>query len=205
MYFNTNFEPHLSALFFLGTAGLLILLSIASLIFFFRGRKWLRYAATAMPALLIGYMALLLTFSAVSRERTLAPGQEKYFCELDCRLAYSVQKVERAKQIGDQVANGEFYIVTVRNRFDETTTASWRPREVPLTPVPLTISLIDRQGDVIRTSASGQQAWDALHGVSPSLFKPIRPGESVEAIFVFDVPPAMQSPRLLASFTEFPT
>ena len=89
---------------------------------------------------------MLLGFSAFSHDRTLAPGEEKYFCELDCHLAYSVQNVERVKQIGDTVANGEFYVVTVRGRFDETTTAPLRPRDVPVTPNPLSFALVDGHG-----------------------------------------------------------
>jgi hypothetical protein len=125
---------------------------------------------------------------------------EKYFCELDCHLAYSVQNVQRVKQIGDTIANGEFYVVTVRGRFDETTTAPWRPRDVPVKPNPLSFALIDGQGDAIGVSATGQKAWEVAHGVSPSLFNPLRPGESTEATMVFDAAPAMRDPRLLASF-----
>ncbi len=205
MYFNTNFEPHLSALLFLGTAGLLLVLTVASVGLSFSRRQWLRYSLGAILLLLIGYGSLLLGFSVFSHERTLARGQEKYFCELDCHLAYSVQQVERVKQIGDTVASGEFYVVTIRVRFDETTTAPWRPRDVPLTPDPLNFMLVDAHGDAVPPSASGQKAWDALHGGSPYLFSPLRPGESAEAAFIFDAPPAMRSPRLLAFIAGFPS
>ena len=205
MYSNTNFDPHLSALLFLGTVGSLLLLVIASVAFWFFNRRWLRYSLLAMSLLLVGYGVLLFGFSVFSRERTLARGQEKYFCELDCHLAYSVQKVERVKQIGDTVANGEFYVVTLRGRFDETTTAPWRPRDAALTPDPLNFTLVDTRGDAVPLSEPGQKAWDSLRGASPYLFNPIRPGESVEATFVFEAPPAMHSPRLLASVVGFPT
>jgi hypothetical protein len=205
MYRNVNLDAHLSALIFLGSAALLIFLLVSILIVFFWRRPWVRYCVTALATLLIGYGVLLLAFSIVSRERTLAVGEEKYFCELDCHLAYSVQKVERTKQIGDVVANGEFYIVTIRGRFDETTTASWRPRDVPLIPDPLSFALVDGHGDSVPPSVIGAAAWTAFHGASPNLFQPLRPGESAEATLVFDAPPAMHSPRLLASFAVFPT
>ena len=205
MYFNTNFEAHLSALLFLGSAGSLLLLIVASLVLLGLKRQWMRYFVWAMVGLLAGYCALLLGFSLFSRERTLSVGQEKYFCELDCHIAYSVQKVERVKQIGDAVANGEYYIVTLRSRFDETTTAAWRPRDVALTPDPLSFALVDAHGDMVPRSQIGQKAWEALHGASPNLFRPLRPGESNEAIFVLDAPPGMHSPRLLGSITEFPS
>ena len=205
MYFNTNFEPHLSALLFLGTAGSLIVLLIGSLVSWMLHSRWRRYWLLGAMLLVIGYAVLLFGFSAFSRERTLARGQEKYFCELDCHIAYSVQKVERLKQIGDTVAGGEFYVVTVRARFDETTAAPWRPREAALTPDPLSLMLVDAHGDAVPSSPLGQKAWDALHGASPNLSVPMRPSDAVEATFVFDVPPAMRSPRLLAAIPEFPS
>lgn len=205
MYFNTNFEPHLSAVLFLGTAALLLLLIIATLILWALKRQWLRYSLWSIVSLLAGYVLLLVGFSLFSHERTLARGQEKYFCELDCHVAYSVQKVERVKQIGETVANGEYYIVTIRSRFDETTTAPWRPRDIALKPDRLNFALVDAHGDMVPPSQIGQKAWEALHGASPNLFRPLRPGESTEVIFVFDAPPGMHSPRLLASIPEFPS
>jgi hypothetical protein len=48
--------------------------------------------------LLGGYGTALLAASAISREWSLPPGEEKYFCEIDCHLAYSVAGVEHAAQ-----------------------------------------------------------------------------------------------------------
>ena len=205
MYLNTNFEAHLSALLFLGAAVSLLILVVTTLGFWLWKKQWVRYPLWTMVLLLAGYGVLLLGFSLLSRERTLALGQEKYFCELDCHLAYSVQKAERVKQIGDTAAKGEFYVVTVRNRFDESTTAPWRPRDAALTPDPLNLAIVDTDGVGIFPSEAGQRAWDALHGVSKTFFDPILPGESAEATFVFDVPPAAHSPRLLVSISGFPT
>ena len=64
---------------------------------------------------------------------------------------------------------------------------------------------VDAHGDLIGLSTPGQEAWSAAHGPSPSLFRPLLPGESREATLVFDVPPGMGGPRLLASFGVFPT
>ncbi|HKD83714.1 MAG TPA: hypothetical protein VKB58_03115 [Terriglobales bacterium] len=205
MYFNTNFEPHLSALLFLGTGILLLLLILTSLILCFVKSQWLRYSLWSIGIMLAGYVLLLAGFSLFSHERTLARGQEKYFCELDCHIAYSVQNVERMNQIGNSVANGEYYVVTIRSRFDETTTAPWRPRDLALKPDPLYFSLVDTHGDAVPPSLVGQKAWEASHGMSPDLFRPLHPGESTQAIFVFDVPPGMHSPRLLASIAGFPS
>lgn len=205
MYRNVNLDAHLSALLFLGGAGLLALLLIAVIVTLFWRRQWLRYTVTALLVLIVGYGILLLGFSLFSRERTLAWGQEKYFCELDCHLAYSVESVQHVKTIGDTAAAGEFYVVTVRTRFDESTTAPWRPRDVPLTPDPLDFAVIDGQGRSIQRSSAGQSAWDAMHGQSHSLTDSLRPGESYETILIFDVPQDMHAMRLLASFPVFPT
>ena len=124
MYRNVNLDAHLAALMFLGSAGLLVLLTVTTLILGVWRKQWLRYTMTALVVLAIGYGLLLAGFSLFSRDRTLARGEEKYFCELDCHLAYSVQAVQRIKSIGDVRAGGEFYVVTIRTRFDEATTAS---------------------------------------------------------------------------------
>jgi len=205
MYRNVSLDAHLAALLFLGTSFLTLMLLLASFAFYFARRQWVRKSLMAGVGVIVLYAMAVITFSAFSQDKTLAIGEEKYFCELDCHLAYSVQKVERVKQIGGTVANGEYYIVTVRNRFDETTTASWRPRDKPVTPDPLNFTLVDGHGDLIGKSASGQQAWSDAHGPSQSLFNPLLPGESQDATLVFDVPPGMGAPRLLASFGVFPT
>src|SRR5580698_1091750 len=108
MYRNVNLDAHLAALLFLGTAFLLLILMLAALVLYFFRRSWVRYPLAATGILSMAYIGVLLGFSALSRERALVPGEEKYFCELDCHLAYSVQNVKRVKQIGNAVANGEF-------------------------------------------------------------------------------------------------
>lgn len=205
MYRNVSLDAHLAALLFLGATALLLILLLIALACFFLRRKWLRHALLGAAGLVIGYAVLLAGFSLFSRERTLEVGEEKYFCELDCHVAYSVQKVGHTKKIGDVVANGEFYVITLRSRFDETTTASWRPRDVPVKPDPLRFTLVDRHGDLVGISPVGQQAWNETHGTSPSLFHPLLPGESTHATLIFDVPPGMHDPRLLASLGVFPT
>jgi hypothetical protein len=167
-------------------------------------RSWVRYSLGGITAIVVGYGALLLAFSLFSRERTLAEGEEKYFCELDCHLAYSVQNVERMKTIGDTTAAGEFYIVTVRSRFDETTIAPWRG-DRPLIPNPLNIRVVDDQGQTLQRSSAGQTAWEAAHGPSRSMLDGLRPGEAYKTTLVFDVPVEASSPRLLVGYSGFPT
>jgi hypothetical protein len=205
MYRNVSVDAHLAALLFLGASLLLLILLLASLLFYFWRRHWARRSLVAAAALIALYAAAVIASSAFSREKILGLGQEKYFCELDCHVAYSVQNVQRTKQIGSAVANGEYYVVTVRSRFDETTTAPWRSRDRTVTPNPLSFTVVDVHGDLTGTSMPGQRAWNAAHLASASLFKPLLPGESTQETFVFDVPPGMEKPRLLASFGVFPT
>ena len=92
---------------------------------------------------------MLLTASATSHEWSLAPGEEKYFCEIDCHLAYSVAGVEQMKTIAGgetkQTAAGTLYLVTVRTRFDEHTISPHRG-DGPLFPSPREVKLVDDQG-----------------------------------------------------------
>ncbi len=164
MYRNVNLDAHLAALLFLGSAGLLVILTVTTLIFGAWRKQWLRYTVTALLVLAVGYGLLLAGFSLFSHDRTLARGEEKYFCELDCHLAYSVQDVQRTESIGDVHADGEFYVVTIRTRFDESTTASWRPRDVPVNPDPLNFAIVAGNGESIgnirrRTEGLERGAW----------------------------------------------
>src|SRR5271169_4197563 len=111
MYSNGNFEAHLSALCFLGTAGLTIPLLIATAVLFFTRRRWTLYTLLAVAVLLVGYALVLGFFSWASYDRTVARGDEKFFCAMDCHIAYSVRNVERTKTIGAATARGEFVVI----------------------------------------------------------------------------------------------
>lgn len=84
---NVNLEAAIGVLAFLGTAfvmGLAVIVILHAL----RTRK--RPSARKIGTVaLFGmglYLALLLTFSFVSREKVLAFGEEKHFCEIDCHV-----------------------------------------------------------------------------------------------------------------------
>jgi hypothetical protein len=204
MYTNGNFESHLAAMLFLGTMGLLLLLGVATLMTFVWRRGWVRYFLLAIPTVLAGYGLLLAAFSFTSYDRTVARGDEKYFCALDCHVAYSVQRMEKMKAIGNAAAGGEFYVVTLRSHFDERT-AGPRRGNSPLTPDAPTLELVDASGRGLSISARGQKEWEAGHPQSHSLGDPLRPGESYETTWVFDVPENAQSLRLLAELRGFPS
>lgn len=202
---NGNLDAHFGALFFLAGIAMVVALAASSVLLFFSRRPWARYPLWGIAAILAGYGVLMAIFSVVSYDRTLARGQEKYFCELDCHIAYSVQNVQRMKSIGDLNAQGEFYVVTVRSRFDENTIAPWRGRERPLIPNGPTPTIVDSQGHKYSISSAGQSAWEAAHGPTHSMLECLRPGESYETTRVFDVPAEAESLRLLLTASDVPS
>jgi hypothetical protein len=119
------------------------------------------------------YGVLLLAASLLSRERTLAAGEKKYFCEMDCHLAYSVDAAS--------APDDSRRIVTVRTWFDRSTIASFRG-DAPLTPNPRVVYLVDSGGR--RYAPSGSPAPVA----GAPLTRELRPGDSYLSTFVFAVP-----------------
>ncbi|HUJ29720.1 MAG TPA: DUF4352 domain-containing protein [Candidatus Acidoferrum sp.] len=159
--------------------------------------------------LVTGYGIVLVTSSAASHEWTLARGEEKYFCETDCHLAYSVVSVEQTKKVGDganqETASGTFYVVNVRTRFDEHTISAHRGNG-PLTPSPREVALVDGQGRKYAVAGAAQTALEAsLGSYWTPLTQPLRPGESFVTPLVFDVPAGTQGLKLLISSPTEPS
>jgi hypothetical protein len=149
----------------------------------FRLARWIFGASLAVAA---GYGALLLGVALQSRERTLLPGEKKYFCEIDCHLAYSIA--------GAEPAGPGALAVTVTTWFDPSTIAPFRG-DAPLTPNPRVVYLLDGSGRRHEPSAKATRAWEAKHGPSTPLTRELRPGQSYATTFVFDVREAAR-PRL---------
>lgn len=148
-----------------------------------------------------GYGALLLLAAFTTGETTLGRGEEKHFCEIDCHLAYAVMDVARTKTLGTaeapRTAEGTFYVVTLRVRFDETTTSATRPPTAPLWPNPRWTSVRDADGRRYRPSLDGLAAFEAVHGTVKGLDRALRPGEAYTTTLVFDLPADVREPRLL--------
>ena len=174
----------------------------------FGGLGLVRKVAVAALALLAAYATALLGTSLASREWTLAPGEQKYFCEVDCHLAYSVANVEKAKTLnaGDRTvsAQGTFYLVTVQTWFDERTISPHRGNG-PLEPSPKVLTVVDDQGRQYAISDEGQQVLDAGGRSGTPIATPLRPGESYSTRVVFDVPFEAQNPRLLILTPSMPS
>src|ERR1700732_61577 len=174
----------------------------------FGGRGLTRKLALVAGLLLFLYATALVGASAASREWALSPGEEKYFCEIDCHLAYSVVGVEKVQAIGagstQKTANGIFFVVSLRTRFDEHTSSPNRG-DSPLTPSPRRVTLVDSQGREYPVSPEAQQSLDAsVAGRSTSLTTPLRPGESYITQLAFDLPAAVSGLKLLVASATAP-
>src|SRR5882762_6576816 len=158
----------LTVIAFLGTAAFLAVAATVALAAFWMRKKWIGIAATLLAFLLTsGYALVLGGVSLTSHEKTLAPGENKYFCEMDCHIAYSVVDFEEAKALGDEsqqtLPAGRFVIVQLKTWFDPDTISKHRGDGI-LTPNPRHAVLVDEAGQQFRQSPQGQAAMAKLRG-----------------------------------------
>jgi hypothetical protein len=206
---NVNFPASLGAVGFLGACFVLVVLGLVAmhaLVVRRYGRA--RVSLTLLACVTALYFGVVLVFSFASGEMVLARGAEKHFCELDCHLAYSVVGVRRAKTLGEgssQVsASGEFLVVTLKTRFDETT-ISTRRGDGELYPNPRRVTVYDADGHSYAPSEDGARALAATDASGTPLETPLRPGESYTTELVFDLPNAARDPRMLVNESDLPT
>ncbi len=213
-----------SALSFLGTTALLASAGVALAATWAIGEQRLSRGATTIsqwafggrglkakiaPAAMVlagGYLLVLLGASFASHTWTLGPGEEEYFCEVDCHIAYSVTGVAQIKTLGAGAvtAGGTFYVVTVRTRFDEHTISRHRGNAW-LVPSPRALMMVDDDGREYPVSAAGEAALAKGGGAGTSMTQPLRPGDSYMTQIVFDLPHDARHPRLLISSPTNPT
>ena len=197
------FVPEHSAVSALGflaaAAGALGALLAATASLAARRRTWAAGIGLASVAGAVAYGAVLFGCSLASRDRVLAAGGRKYFCELDCHLAYSVAGVERARTVGlpaaAVAARGRFTIIRVRTWFDPSTIAPFRGN-APLTPNPRDAWLVDASGRRIFPSAAATRAFEEAAGSFSPFSRPLSPGQSYETALVFDLPTDARGLRL---------
>jgi hypothetical protein len=180
---NMNFPAPLAVVGFLAACGgTVVALASILILWFARKPKLARLVAMVTAAAGVIYVAILLGFSASSRSNTLAVGQEKYFCEIDCHLAYSIVDVKRQPS----TSSTELF-VTLRTRFDETTTSPSRPRDAELAPSPRQVRLVDGEG----------REFPSISTTGAALMTPLKPAESYTTQLVFQVPREASGLRLL--------
>lgn len=187
----------LTVMAFLGTAILLGSSAVIIGVALFNKRKWIGLGTALLAVSLAGGYALVLVgVSLTSHEKTLASGQSKYFCEIDCHIAYSVASSEEAKALGNEadktVAVGRFVIVRLKTWFDPSTISAHRG-DGPLAPSPRRVFLVDDAGRQFTRSEQGEAALAKVRGNTTPLTQALRPGESYVTDLVFDVPRAIPS------------
>lgn len=186
-----QFAP-IVVLAFLGTGFLLamsVLLLVAGLIR--KSRAILRMGWMTGVFLLLCYSGILLGLSLLSREVVLPVGAWKYFCEIDCHVAYSIGEIRTIASAGPEMqqvpGNGKFVVVQVKTWFDPSTISAHRG-DGPLTPNERAARLFDESGHSIERSAREDKVLAALGLASTPLRTPLRPGEAYNSYFVFEVP-----------------
>lgn len=167
----------------------------AVLSWLFSGRGLRAKVSAAAVVLVAGYALVLLGVSLASSETTLQPGAEKYFCEVDCHLAYSVTNVVTQPEVNGVRAQGVFYVITLRTRFDETTISKNRGNG-PLEPSPRALYLVDSAGNRYTALAAAQTALESSGAAGTPIRTPLRPGESFTSTFAFDLPANARDLRL---------
>jgi hypothetical protein len=196
-YFNFQIPAPISVLAFLGTGAVLACLAIAFVVLA-AARNWFaaKRVAAIGGALGAGYLAVLAGMSLASRTQVVQPGDAKYFCEIDCHLAYSVVGARRVDALGSARPRGAFEVVTLKVWFDPGTTSSHRG-DAPLTPNPRFVRLVDARGAKIGPSPEGTAGLASTQGAQTPLTTALRPGESYTTSLVFDVPRGDRADRLL--------
>jgi len=201
MVTNVNLSAPIGALLLLGTVVALLLITLVLLYALIAKKTLLGRLAFLTLAMVAGvYVGLMLIFSWSSSNRVLVRGQEKYFCEIDCHLAYSVVDVRQTKSLGNPAqplnASGMFYMIIVRTRFDETTISSLRG-DGPLSPNPRLVAIVDSTGSRFEVSQAAQALVEQSAPEGTPMDSPLRPGESYTSTLIFDLPPTVHAPVLL--------
>lgn len=123
-------------------------------------------AALGAGLVTTGYVLLVVGTAAFTPDRALPMGEEKYICELDCHLAYSITSVRR---------RADSLFVRVQVRFDPASLGAGRPDDTPLYPGPRLVRLLDEHGRQYPPLSLGD------------LRRTLWPGQRYETELVFDV------------------
>jgi len=196
--------PHFApvvVLFFLGT---IFVIGICFLVLLYatvrRSAFFAKLGGGTILTIAAVYFLLLTGVSFASSEEVLPAGGWKYFCEIDCHIAYSLVGAQTADALGPELqqisASGKFVVLRVKTWFDESTISAHRGNG-PLTPNSRRILLVDDVGRRFAPSPVSQSAISRLTSNSTPLTQPLRPGESYVTDFVFDVARDAQRLRLL--------
>lgn len=168
----TTLGAAMQVLAFLGTAAGVFCAFAAAAMLYLLGRQLWAQRAIAVGALGVSaYVVTLLLFGVTSPPRTIAVGQGKAFCEIDCHVVYSVT---------DARHDSDTLLLTVRELFDAGTISS-RRGNAPLHPGGRRFAIVDANGK--RWRPVGIRMLD-----SSPLFTALRPGQDHRAQLRFALP-----------------
>jgi hypothetical protein len=209
MYTNVNLAAPIGALLFLGTSFLLFVVGLALIYLLVRKKfGFAKFAVVTIAAIVGVYLGVMLIFSLASSGRVLARGQEKHFCEIDCHLAYSIVDVRETKTLGEApnqaTAAGMFRVVTIKTRFDETTTSLNRDNGL-LYPNSRVVTVADENGSKYFPSPGGQSVLEKSQASGTPFTAPLRPSDTYTTTLVFDLPADIRNPTLLIREGELVT
>jgi len=202
----SEYTPHFAPAVVLVFLGTVFMTGIALLVFLYgamrRSEFFATLGATTAAVIVTGYGLVLGSASAISTEKVLPLGGWKYFCEVDCHIAFSVQSAFSTPALGrgsqQTFAKGQFVIVRLKTWFDERTISPHRGNG-PLQTGDRMVVLVDAAGHTYFESPEGRRALRLIEGASTPLDEPLRPGESFATSFVFDVPKDASDLRLLVT------
>lgn len=176
----------LAVLVFLGVVAVVGLLVVLACWWLARGATGrARYAAVAAAGTAVAYLVTLAVVSLASREVVLPVGAEKYFCELDCHLAYEVVSVSPVAAGPD---SGGLWQVVVQTRFDDSTISPRRPRDATLTPNPRRIALRSGTGALVPPLTPSDLSAAGIRDTGTPIDRPLVPGASYRTSFWFRLP-----------------
>lgn len=135
------------------------------------------------------YLVVLGGVGLASHERVLPVGAEKYFCELDCHLAYSVEQVIPVSTGGSKPGT---WAVKLKTRFDQRTISPTRG-DAPLWPNPRQLYLVGSDGNAYGAEAELDRS---LSDSSTPITTALRPGQSYSSYIGFVLPPGVKPTRL---------
>jgi hypothetical protein len=204
-----TYTPHFAPVVimaFLGT-GLCLGLCLIALLYgvLEKSRTFVLGGIAAGLAIVMMYGAVLLGLSLFSSEADLPRGTWKYFCEIDCHIAYAVEDVKIARSVGPESrpigATGKFVIVQLKTWFDPSTTSPHRG-DAPLTPNGRRAALLDGAGRTFAESSNTESALTAAGLQSSPLRTALRPGETYGSYLVFEIPVDSSGLRLLLTSAD---
>lgn len=169
-----------------GLAAAVILLAVGLL----TKKGWLtKFTLGAAAVWLVFYGVMLLGFSLSSAEKNLAISEAKEYCGfyLDCHMHTVVTGVRSVGTIGDQTAEGEFYIVNVTVFSDAKNPSVGLHLREPKAVV------IDANGAKFTRN---EAAESSLPTADVDLGQTIWNSSPIEKEIVFDLPVGVRGPRL---------